>query len=202
MTDQANTALADTPDQEPERVGRFTPPRQAVVDVLRRRLTDRLQDVEGGAWDGVRVVTAKDLDEALGTELPPASEFSAEIQTPGWVTVAAVCPRCGIANSIGLDVRAELLIESGGSAELRLKGKSKARTHVCGQTTLDAAETDQQSFDLSDIVGADHEATDDDGLHDEPASNAPVCECGQTKVESPDGRWVCTNPDHKPGKRG
>lgn len=124
---------APEPEPEPEHVGRFTPPRQAVVDLLRRRLEGRLQDVEGGPWDGVRVVTAKDIAEALEEPLPPASLFAAEVRTPGWVTVAAVCPRCAIPTDVSVYITAQLISEVGAD-EIKLKAKSKARSHVCGQT--------------------------------------------------------------------
>lgn len=197
MTDQDNTAVADRPEQEPERVGKYTPPREAVVDLIRKRLTDRLQDVEGGSWDGGRVVTAKDIDEALAEPLPPASLHSAEIRTPGWVTVAAVCPRCGIPNNVGLDLTAEERTDSSGT-ELHVKGKSKPRTHVCGQTTIEEiAAGDQASFELSDIVGAAQEAIDTASDQGDTMPEPPICTCGKPKVEAPDGRWVCTNPEHK-----
>lgn len=147
---------------EPENVGKFTPPRQAVVDLLRRRLESKLQDVEGGPWDGVRVVTADDLALALEEALPPASLFSAEVRTPGWVTVSAVCPRCAIPTDVSVHIEAQLVSEIGGS-EIKLKAKSKGRSHVCGQTRIDeAAEGDQGSFELDDIIGDEAETLDDD----------------------------------------
>lgn len=157
----AETTTQDQPEEpeeepasepEPEHVGKFTNPRQAVVDLLRKRLEAALQDVEGGAWDGIRVVTAKDLAAALEDPLPPASLNAAEVRTPAWITVAAVCPRCGISSDVSLEVHPELVVDNTG-AELRLKAKSRARTHVCGQTRLeDAAEDGQQGFELTDIV--------------------------------------------------
>jgi len=142
------------PAPEPEKVPKYANPRVAVVDLLRKRLEARLQEVEGGSWDGVRVVTAKDLAEALAGDLPPASLFSAEVRTPARIAVDAVCPRCGIPSTIGVEIHPELVVDDDG-AELRVKAKAKARTHLCGQTRLDeAADSDQMSFEIGDIVGS------------------------------------------------
>jgi hypothetical protein len=43
------------------------------------------------------------------------------------------------------------------------------------------------------IVGFDFVSPSDD----EP--NPPTCSCGKPKVQATPDRWVCTNPDHKPG---
>lgn len=164
--DKGPTALAGSPE-EPEHVAKFTPPREAVVDLLRKRLETRIQVVNGGPMDGVRVVAVTDLDKAFAEALPPASLFSAEVRTPAWVTVAAVCPRCGIPAEIGLDVKPELLIDSTGS-ELRLKGKSKARTHVCDQMTLIAEAIGQSTFHLTDIIGNEPAESGDEDEPDVP----------------------------------
>lgn len=172
MAQVAEPPAESTPEPEPERVGKFTAPRQAVVDLLRKRLEARLQDVEGGPWDGVRVVTAKDLAEALAEELPPASLFAAEVRTPGWVTVAAVCPRCAIPSDVSVYISAQLISEIGGN-EIKLKAKSKGRSHVCGQTRIDeAADGDQGSFELEDIVGDDDDDAVPDVGDDDPEPDA------------------------------
>ena len=167
MAQVAEPPAESTP--APEHVGKWTPPREAVVAVLRRRLEGRLQDVEGGPWDGVRVVTAKDLGEALAEELPPASLFVAEVRTPGWVTVSAVCPRCAIPTDVSVSITSQLVSEIGGS-EIKLKAKSKGRSHVCGQTRIDeAADGDQGSFELTDIIGDDAEPEDLGDVGDQAA---------------------------------
>lgn len=107
---------------------------EAEVDEEAQQAADELLE-----WSGVPVVTRKDLDEALravfGQPLPPASETEAEVRTPAYVLVSAVCPRCHIAQDISVEINPELLISNDGS-ELRLKAKAKGRTHLCGQLPL------------------------------------------------------------------
>lgn len=90
-------------------------------------------------WDGVPVVTRKRLDQAINAifsqPIPAPSETTVEVTTPATVLVSAVCPRCGIAQLIGMSVHPELLIDDEGS-ELRVKSKAKGRTHLCGQLPL------------------------------------------------------------------
>ena len=85
------------------------------------------------AWEGVPVVTRRDLDEIVGAvfaqPLPAPSENTAEVSTPAIVIVWAVCPRCAISQPIAVTIHPELLVDDDG-AELRIKAKAKARTHI------------------------------------------------------------------------
>jgi hypothetical protein len=89
--------------------------------------------------DGVPLVSRKDIDEALhaifSQPIPAPSETTVEVSTPATVIVSALCPRCGIAQLIGMSVHPELLIDDEGS-ELRVKAKSKGVSHTCGQLPL------------------------------------------------------------------
>lgn len=131
-------------------------------DDLERNLTTLLKDaerkVEGGSWDGVPVVTRKDLDEAIAAvfdaPLPPPSVIRVEVKTPATVVVSAECPKCHMSAVIPAVITAVLEVDDTGG-ELKLKAKSKKRTHVCGQATLDdaaAAADGQMGFELDDIV--------------------------------------------------
>jgi hypothetical protein len=109
-------------------------------------------------WQNVPVVTVRDLETALaavfGAKLPAPSEKTAEVSTPATVFVAAECPRCHIAGRIPLAVTVELHQDSDGET-LHLKPKSREALHTCGQLPLPQGddETEQESFDLDDILG-------------------------------------------------
>ena len=150
-------------------ITRHGSPRQDVARLIASRLELRLQEVVGGEWDGIKVVTAKDLAEALAEELPPASLFSADVSTPAVITLDAVCPDCRQAVTMSTKLTVQLVQDDTG-AELKIKSKSKARTHVHGQTTLAAAageglwdgripsdpanlSTDEATATLGEIVG-------------------------------------------------
>lgn len=135
-------------------------PREGVLRTIRERLDAAMETVKGGTRDGESVVTKDQVAEVLADPLPPASDHGAEAVTPARIVVSAECPKCGLPATIALLVSSELRVDSQGST-LRLKGKSKETSHTCGQTTLfDTSQ--QQSFDLSDIIGPD-----DEGIADE-----------------------------------
>jgi hypothetical protein len=126
--------------------------RAALVRLLRdatlEAITEKLQEVEGGAWDGVSVVTRKDVDEVLATvfgqEIPPPSERTAEVVTPGYVIVSAICPKCDIPQTIAVSLSPQLIVDDDG-AELKVKASTKGASHVCGQLPLPA--TEQMTLD-------------------------------------------------------
>lgn len=126
-------------------------PRHALRAHYRDALGAATQKVHGGPWDGREVVPVEDIEQVLGAPLPPTSDHGAELRTAGIVTVSAECPQCSQVALIALRVATELRVEDDGST-LRLKGKSKAASHTCGQTTLDGV-PGQDSFELEDIVG-------------------------------------------------
>lgn len=121
---------------EPEKVGRLADPRRAVVDIIGKRLERMLQPVDiASEWTGVLVITRKDLGEALLAPLPPASIFSASVQTPAFIYVDAVCPVCGIAGEILLEITAVLTVEVY-SRKLKLRAKASDLPHQCGQQRI------------------------------------------------------------------
>lgn len=127
-------------------------------EAMKDAIASKRADVPGGEWDGVPVVTEKDLFDSLATIFfgppPEAGDDFAEVVTPANVLVHAECPRCGIPAEINVQIGAVLTVDSDG-AELSAKSKGKARTHVCGQLPLPTAgETiagDQMN--LSDWIG-------------------------------------------------
>lgn len=96
------------------------------------------------------------VNDVFEVPLPPPSEHYAEVSTPAKVIVAAECPKCGIAQPIEVGLSPELLVDPDGS-ELRIKSKTKGRTHVCGQLPLPdaAAPIDQLTLDDAPIVVID-----------------------------------------------
>lgn len=139
--------------------------REALRHYLARKIHDGLQrnrqTVEGGRWDGVPVVTTKDIDEVLdlifSEELPPPDGRSAEVKTDAIITVWAKCPDCRQYQSMGLGIYPVLTIE-GPVRTLSLKAKASKVQHACGQMTAEPgpdAVGDGQipAFELEDIVG-------------------------------------------------
>ncbi len=134
--------------------------RDAYLEALRALVEDATREVPSGEWEGVPVLTRKDLDEAIaavfGVPVPAPDETWAEVRTPATVIVSAICPKCSVPTAISVHMHPELVVDDTG-AEIRVKGKSKARAHVCGQLPLPEtapAEADgQQAFDLDDLVG-------------------------------------------------
>ncbi len=153
---------------------RFRAELRTVLDEL---VNDATKDVKGGSWDGVPVVTRKDLDEAIeaafGLPIPPPDERTAEVSTPAVVLVSAFCPRCSLPATIPVTIGPELRVDADG-AEIRLKAKAKARSHTCGQLLLPVALDGQTDFGLDDIVTSNDALTDAERA-DEPATETEAC---------------------------
>lgn len=124
-------------------------PRESLREQLRDDLRTMTEVVRGGPWDGRAVVPVESMEEVLGRPLPPVSENGAEVRTPARVVAYAHCPECGEPSAIGLTVTAELLVDDDG-ATVRLKGKSKGVSHVCGQKNLGLGEP---AFEIGDVLG-------------------------------------------------
>jgi hypothetical protein len=135
-----------------------TPINATPTEALHRHLLEQLkaksQTVEGGPWDGISVITNADLEAVFGEDLPPATGHGAEVMTPARVVVDAYCPRCHQPSTIALLITTELRVDSSG-ATLRLIGKSKPASHLCGQSALglNGREDGQEDFGLEDIIG-------------------------------------------------
>jgi len=134
-----NATAADHVVLEEPREGkipRFGDPRQAAVDIVRERLDRVLQPVdEDEVWHGVNVVTRKDLNEVLALDLPPASIFAASVRTPAFVYVDAICPVCGIAGEITVELGVKLIAVQS-SRKLQLTAKASPLPHQCGQMRI------------------------------------------------------------------
>jgi hypothetical protein len=121
-------------------------------------------------WKGVPVVTEKDLRQAIlaafSEPLPPPAEHTVEVSTPATVLVTAFCPRCRQPVLMELsEVEPDLIVHSNGSAELKLKAKTKPRAHVCGQMPLPVnrnGTTDQMT--AFDPTGDSPDVVDDEQL--------------------------------------
>lgn len=173
--------------------------RLALLEEVRTALMGRAVPMEGGPLDGVEVVSEghirEALDEVLRAPLPLLDETTAEVSTPASVVVNAECPRCHIAQSLGVVITPVLTVDPDGSAiRLKVKGAGQpgSHTHVCGQLPLPRA-GEPGLFELADITkGAKLDPEDeDDGVDDE--QDAPNPDALPETCPFPD----CTRPvDH------
>lgn len=193
--------------------------RKALVETFRVAIREKAEgfvtQVPGGEWDGVPVITEKDLigvlDETFRDRLPAPSERHAEVVTPAEIRVSAVCPLCGIPATVLLTIDPYLNVDKAGRT-IHIKTKAKAAHHRCDQLPLPEAEEraredapveGQESFSLGDIVGetcpfpgciapADHEG-------DHVPSSGQAEELGEDV--GPDVEEPAEEPPPKP-KRG
>jgi hypothetical protein len=137
--------------------------RAGLVARITEGLISRQQTIESGPLEGLEVISAGHVAEVLGMALreplPPYSITTAEVATPATLVVTAFCPRCRLPALMLMSVTSQLVVEAGGG-ELRLKGHTKAVSHVCGQLALPIGPEGQASFELEDIVGEDDALTE------------------------------------------
>ena len=138
--------------------------REQLLRDIRAELKEATEDVKGGTWDGRQVIPAEEAERILALPLAPASEHAAEVITPARIVAAATCPKCNLPAEISLQLGTELRVDSTGST-VRLVGKSKPASHVCGQTVIPFANGQAEAFEIGDIIGD----ADDDEL--EPAKS-------------------------------
>lgn len=139
-------------------------------------------------WTNVNVITRADLSEALKAPLPPAATTTAAVQTPAYVYVSAVCPRCWIAGEILVTLRTQLVVKPSHDAELQLKAKATALPHVCGQKRLDDEGGPLRPFPQMTLAeaskaAADDATEDDDGSADSDAIARLEAATGATSGE-------------------
>ena len=105
---------------------------------VREALEARLQPVEGGPLDGVRILIAADMEAALAEAvIPPPDAHAAEVAEPASITLVASChvPHCG--ESVPVVVRLESYTKA--RRESTIIGHVAIGTpteHVCGQMAL------------------------------------------------------------------
>lgn len=158
------------PAKSSEKVERFADPRREAIRILRDRLERVLQPVdtaeeEGKLWNGVQVVTRKDLEAAIALDLPPASIFAASVRTPAYVYVSAVCPICSIVTEIPLVLGVKVTV-AGSSRTLELTKVAKAMPHQCGQARLDDLAPSKPA--ARGVVDDEDEDLGEDDDEDEP----------------------------------
>lgn len=106
---------------------------------LGAKILDELEAIQSASdtpvWPGVTVITRRDFLEAMVLPLPPTSSQAASVTTPAFIYVDAVCPVCGIATEISLEVGVKLVAE-GYSRKLQLVPKAKDLPHQCGQMRI------------------------------------------------------------------
>lgn len=139
--------------------------RDAVLDAVWTELNGRGVFIEGGALDGVEVISLghaqNAIDEVRRSELPELRETTAEVHTPATVIVVAGCPKCGLDAFMAIQITPVLTVDADGG-ELKLKAKASTRAHVCGQLPLVVSDEDQVSFELEDITGETEPSADDE----------------------------------------
>lgn len=127
--------------------------RRATADDIIGRCQAAAVAIEGGALDGVEVVSLGTLRDqvtaSLLVKLPPTSDKHAEVTTPATIVVSAICPECALPVEITVKLTPALEVDNDG-AELKVRAKSKGRPHVHGQLSL-PEEVDGQ-LGMDDVV--------------------------------------------------
>lgn len=134
----------------------------ASVD-LRDRLLAVFETLEGGALDGVSIISRGNFDKAWlafwdGFEMPLPTDDVAEVVTPARVAMALVCPECGEPAPAAIRLHA-VLTADGRKRTLKVKGTSASVDHVHGQQALRLGqdEVGTEPFDIDDITGGTSE---------------------------------------------
>jgi hypothetical protein len=114
----------------------------ATLDTLVAKANEAAQTIEGGALDGIAVVS---LDRLRGlaidvgmTKLPPPSDRYAEVLTPAEIKVTAPCPECHETVTTTLEVHPQLIVENN-VRKIKIKGKAEPVVHMHGQLPLTEA---------------------------------------------------------------
>ena len=181
------TGPAQAAFETPEPAERYTTResfRRDMLDFIGEAARTGAVAIEGGALDGIEVLSLGKIEELLGIvaelPIPPVSDRYAEIRTPATVYVDAFCPRCFLPGQMVMTVGAELRVDSE-KAELRLKAKASGRPHSCGQLVLATVVEAQASIDdaiaeaqdIIDAVVTDTAAADEPQTDDAPSEPEP-----------------------------
>lgn len=144
--------------------------RLATLEAVRVELDRMLTPIEGGALDGIEVVSKGEIAQAIlnvkAQTLPPIDTGTAEVRTPADVYVDAICPECDLPTRVLVQLSAVLETTREAGSTIKLKAKAKSRGHVHHQLALEEADPDQQDFGLEDIVRPEGQLSDDE--RDEP----------------------------------
>jgi hypothetical protein len=165
--------------------------RLSVIESVRTEIAELLTPIEGGDLDGIEVVSAGEVTEALErvktSPLPKVDDQTAEVRTPADVYVDTICPECNLPTRILVQLSSVLETTRETGSTIKLKAKAKGKTHVHHQLSLDVDKAaGQESFGLEDIVQPGDELTDEeraagDGeiATDEPEPNAGDVDLGE-----------------------
>lgn len=160
---------------------------------FRRAIQDYLEGkevtIEGGEYNGKIMVKLSDVTSAIwGTETPPPSTHAAEVLTPARVVVWARCPVCSMPGTIAVHLEPQLTVDSTGRV-LKVTAKSKAASHVCGQTSFDVPSDVVEGQIGLDEASEDSEADLERSDEDDERALADVDEEVLVAVEvvDPDG---------------
>ena len=84
--------------------------------------------------NGVRIITARDIEEVFEEDVPMEYPHRFEVETPAIGLVDLVCPQC---HEVIPDVNAKLTAvtskEGEAPSKVKLKLKADTKVHVCGQ---------------------------------------------------------------------
>lgn len=140
------------------------------VDEQRKdALVARLRPIAGlpkkHEWEGVQVVTARDIIEVFEEEVVADYEHTFSVTTPATGHVDLVCLHCGqTIPDVAVTLGAVTTTEKPGVSKVRLKATANVRNHVCGQmSTKDVTPPAQP-----EVEGQESAFEDDDLLPGEP----------------------------------
>lgn len=111
------------------------------VDEQRKTaLVDRLQSLSAleGDLEGVSFITARDIEEVFDTELELDYDSQFTATTPARGLIDMACPSCHVLiPDVPVKVWSEQKREEGdGTSKVKLKFKTDAKVHICGQLPL------------------------------------------------------------------
>lgn len=141
----ATRRVGEPPDEEPdegaevEAIAEEDAPEPVSGEAELDAIADARVDLEG--WANVPVVTVRDLEGIFAAlraiPIPAPDEHVAEVSTPASLFAVARCQNCQQEIELTITgIEPELTIHADRSGEIKLKGKTKARSHICGQSSF------------------------------------------------------------------
>lgn len=125
----------------------------ATLDTLEVKANEASQTIEGGALDGISVVSIDTLRgltlDVRSMPLPPPSDRYAEVTTPAEIKVSMPCPECGVPVTSTLFVHPQLIVE-GNVRKIKAKAKAEPVVHMHGQLPL--AEGDEAQVTIEETI--------------------------------------------------
>jgi len=112
--------------------------------------------------NGVRIITARDIEEVFDEGVPMDYPHRFEVETPADGLVDIVCPQCRMTIP---DVSAQIIAVQSKEGEkpgkIRLKLRAEAHSHVCGQASLRDASPEPPEVEGQEPAFPDDVSDDD-----------------------------------------